>query len=69
MATWGRVSSIPAVISAVVDVKLILAGREQDVPLDGGDILFVPGSLSKKAGLKTVEAAIQTASGLAIWRF
>lgn len=52
-----------------VNVKLILAGKEQDVPLDGGDILFVPGSLSKKAGLKTVEAAIQTASGLAIWRF
>lgn len=52
-----------------VNVKRILAGKEQDVPLDGGDILFVPGSLSKKAGLKTVEAAIQTASGLAIWRF
>jgi polysaccharide export outer membrane protein len=52
-----------------VNVKLILAGKEQDMPLDGGDILFVPGSLSKKAGLRTVEAVIQTASGLAIWRF
>jgi len=50
-------------------VKRILAGKAEDVPLDGGDILFVPGSMSKKAGLKTVEAAIQTASGLAIWRF
>lgn len=52
-----------------VNVKLILAGKAQDMPLDGGDILFVPGSLSKKAGLRTAEAAIQTASGLAIWRF
>src|SRR5690349_337670 len=52
-----------------VNVKLIMAGKAEDVPLDGGDILFVPGSLSKKAGLKTAEAAIQTASGLAIWRF
>jgi polysaccharide export outer membrane protein len=52
-----------------VNVKLILAGKQQDLPLDGGDILFVPGSLSKKAGLRTVEAAIQTATGLAIWRF
>ena len=52
-----------------VDVKRILAGKAGDVPLDGGDILFVPGSLSKKAGLKTVEAVIQTASGIAIWRF
>lgn len=52
-----------------VNVKMILAGKAEDLPLDGGDILFVPGSLSKKAGLKTAEAAIQTASGIAIWRF
>jgi polysaccharide export outer membrane protein len=52
-----------------VDVKRILQGKAQDVPLDGGDILFVPGSMSKKVGLRTVEAAIQTATGLAIWRF
>jgi polysaccharide biosynthesis/export protein len=52
-----------------VDVKRILQGKAQDVPLDGGDILFVPGSMSKKVGLRTVEAAIQTASGIAIWRF
>jgi polysaccharide export outer membrane protein len=52
-----------------VNVKMILSGKSEDLPLDGGDILFVPGSLSKKVGLKTAEAAIQTASGLAIWRF
>lgn len=52
-----------------VDVKRIVAGKAEDVPLNGGDILFVPGSLSKKAGIRTVDAAIQTASGVAVWRF
>jgi len=52
-----------------IDVKRIMRGEAADVPLSGGDILFVPGSLSRKAGLRTVEAAIQTATGLAIWRF
>jgi polysaccharide biosynthesis/export protein len=50
-----------------INVKLILAGKAEDVPLNGGDILFVPGSVSKKAGLRTVEAVIQTASGMAVW--
>lgn len=50
-----------------INVKLILAGKAEDVPLNGGDILFVPGSVSKKAGLRTAEAVIQTASGMAVW--
>jgi polysaccharide biosynthesis/export protein len=50
-----------------VNVKMILAGKADDLPLDGGDILFVPGSISKKAGLRTVEAVIQTATGMAVW--
>jgi polysaccharide biosynthesis/export protein len=50
-----------------VNVKMILAGKAEDVPLNGGDILFVPGSLSKKAGVRTVEAVIQTATGMAVW--
>ena len=50
-----------------INVKLILAGKAADVPLNGGDILFVPGSTSKKAGLRTMEAVITTASGMAVW--
>lgn len=50
-----------------VNVKQILAGKAADVPLGGGDILFVPGSMSKKAGARTAEAIIQTASGMAVW--
>lgn len=50
-----------------VDVKKILAGKAKDFPLEAGDILLVPGSLSKKAGIRTVDAAITTASAMAIW--
>jgi hypothetical protein len=32
------------------------------------DILFIPGSASKKAGLRAVEAAIQVGTGIAVWR-
>src|SRR6202521_552857 len=51
-----------------VDVKDVLNGKQPDVPLRGDDILFIPGSTGKKAALRTLEAAIQTGTGLAIWR-
>jgi polysaccharide biosynthesis/export protein len=51
-----------------VDVKDVLSGKKPDVPLQGDDILFIPGSTGKKAALRTLEAAIQTGTGLAIWR-
>jgi len=51
-----------------VDVKGVLAGKKSDVTLQGDDILFIPGSTGKKAAMRTLEAAIQTGTGLAIWR-
>ncbi|HEV2491356.1 MAG TPA: polysaccharide biosynthesis/export family protein [Candidatus Acidoferrales bacterium] len=51
-----------------VNVKALLKGKQQDVALQGGDILFIPGSTGKKAALRAVEAAVQTGTGLAIWR-
>lgn len=51
-----------------VDVKDVLSGRKPDLPLQGDDILFIPGSTGKKAALRVLEAAIQTGTGLAIWR-
>src|SRR3984893_13415914 len=51
-----------------VDVKDVLRGKKSDVPLRGNDILFIPGSTGKKAALRTIEAAIQTGTGFAIWR-
>ncbi|HET7150321.1 MAG TPA: polysaccharide biosynthesis/export family protein [Candidatus Acidoferrum sp.] len=51
-----------------VDVKALLKGKKQDVSLQGDDILFIPASTGKKAALRAVEAAVQTGTGLAIWR-
>jgi polysaccharide export outer membrane protein len=51
-----------------VDVKDVLTGKKPDLPLQGDDILFIPGSTGKKVALRTLEAAIQTGTGLAIWR-
>lgn len=50
-----------------VDVRALLAGKKPDVTLQGEDILFIPGSAGKKAGLRAIEAVIQTGTGLAIW--
>jgi polysaccharide export outer membrane protein len=55
-------------VEMAVDVKGILSGKGRDVPLQGDDILFVPGSTGKKAALRALEAAVQTGTGLAIWR-
>ena len=51
-----------------VDVKDVLNGKKPDVSLQGDDILFVPGSTGKRAALRALEAAVQTGTGLAIWR-
>lgn len=51
-----------------VDIKSLFKGTKQDVSLQAEDILFVPGSTGKKAALRAVEAAVQTGTGLAIWR-
>ncbi|HEV2713904.1 MAG TPA: polysaccharide biosynthesis/export family protein, partial [Terriglobales bacterium] len=51
-----------------VDVNKILAGRTRDVPMLANDILFIPDSAAKSATLRGVEAAIQVATGVAIFR-
>ena len=55
-------------VEVPVDVKDALNGKKPDMPLQGEDILFIPGSTGKKAALRGLEAAIQTGTGLAIWR-
>jgi len=51
-----------------VDVKDALNGKKPDFPLQGEDILFIPGSTGKKAALRALEAAVQSGTSLAIWR-
>lgn len=50
-----------------IDLKKLYEGKVADVKLGANDILFVPGSVSKAAGLRAIEASIQVATGLLIW--
>jgi polysaccharide biosynthesis/export protein len=51
-----------------VDVAAILQGKKADVQLKPQDILFVPDSASKKAGVRAAEAILQAATGVVIYR-
>jgi polysaccharide export outer membrane protein len=50
-----------------IDLKQIMTGRAKDVPLRAEDILFVPENAPKKAIVRAADAAIQVATGLAIY--
>jgi polysaccharide export outer membrane protein len=50
-----------------VDLRRILAGKDIDVQLDPDDILFVPGSKSKNVAIRSLEAAVQIGTGIAIY--
>lgn len=51
-----------------VNLKKILSGQTPDVAMEPNDILFIPDSNSKKALRRGAEAAIQIATGLALFR-
>jgi polysaccharide export outer membrane protein len=51
-----------------VDLKTLNQGKGKDVMMQGNDILFVPDSTGKRVALRVMEAAIQTGTGLAIYR-
>ena len=51
-----------------VNLKNILTGKDKDVAMQPEDILFVPGSRTKTASLRVVEAMIQIGTGLAMYR-
>jgi polysaccharide export outer membrane protein len=50
-----------------VDLQKLMAGKSPDLPLQSDDILFVPNSAAKNAGGRAMEAAIQIATGVAIY--
>lgn len=52
-----------------VNLKKLLAGKTPDPALHAEDILFVPDSSSRRALKRSAEAALQMATGLAIYRF
>ncbi len=52
-------------IEIPVNLKLLMAGKGGDVPLQADDILFVPNSNAKSVGFRTVDAIVSAAGGLA----
>jgi polysaccharide biosynthesis/export protein len=57
----GNRSEIP------INLKLLIAGKAPDVPLQPDDILFIPNSGAKSAGFRTIEAIVNAATGVAIY--
>ena len=51
-----------------IPLKKILSAKAEDISLQPEDIVFVPSSATKGAGRRGLEAAIQMATGLAIYR-
>jgi polysaccharide export outer membrane protein len=51
-----------------VNVKKVLASQEPDPRLLPNDILFIPNSTTKSVAARSVEAAIQLATGVVIFR-
>jgi polysaccharide biosynthesis/export protein len=51
-----------------VDLRRVIAGGAPDVALHPDDILFIPASAPKKALARAAEAAVQVATGIAIFR-
>lgn len=51
-----------------VDLKKVMGGKAEDMALKANDILFVPDSTAKKVTARALEAVIQAATGVVIWR-
>jgi polysaccharide export outer membrane protein len=51
-----------------VDLQKVLAGKAEDIQMRPNDILVVPLSGPKRAAARAMEAAIQTVTGVIIWR-
>src|SRR5258706_1469828 len=54
--------------SVPISVKKILDGRSKDIRLQSEDILFIPGSAGKSAAARSMEAILQAAVGVAVYR-
>ena len=50
-----------------MDIKKLMAGKTADIPLQADDILFIPNSGAKSAGLRTVDAIVGATSALVIY--
>jgi polysaccharide export outer membrane protein len=51
-----------------IDLKKMLAAKAPDLRLEADDILFVPRSAAKNAGVQTLDAIVRVATGVAVYR-
>jgi len=51
-----------------IRLKNILGAKATDLVLQPDDILFIPSSAAKSAARRSIEAVVQTATGIAIYR-
>jgi polysaccharide biosynthesis/export protein len=61
------VPGLPDRTETPVDLYRLMAGKKPDVQLRADDILFVPGSKAKKAGLRTIDAIVNAATYATIY--
>jgi len=59
----GKRSELP------INLAKILSGKASDEVLKPADIVFIPDSAAKGVFYRGTEAAVTTASGVAVWRF
>jgi hypothetical protein len=50
-----------------INLRLLMAGKGNDVTLQPDDILFVPNSTGKTVVYRSLEAIVTTATGLTIY--
>jgi polysaccharide export outer membrane protein len=51
-----------------INMEKVLEGKADNVPLQGGDFLYIPDSRTKNVALKAAQAALSIGTGIAIWR-
>ena len=61
LGTGSNVNEVP------VDLQQILAGKAPDIELHADDVLFIPSNSAQSAMRRATEAAIQIATGVAIY--
>jgi polysaccharide export outer membrane protein len=54
-------------LQSKIDLKQILDGKGEDTLLRADDIIYVPGNMSKAAGIKALQMGAQVVTGLIIW--
>jgi polysaccharide export outer membrane protein len=50
-----------------LNLKMVLKSQTPDLQLQAGDILFVPGSITRGLGRSSIQTVLATASGIAIY--